>query len=482
MTQPANVLFITCDQLRKDALGCYGNPVVQTPNIDALANRGVRFERMFTAYPVCAPNRGAIATGRYPHINGLWGNGVCLPETETTIMQSLRQRGYATYGLGKMHFGPQWQYPPDGGPLIDPGPELAVNPQPSTDQMPWHGFDHVAITEDHRVGPYADYLAKHGYDTWNDVHSFSYPQHSTTCSPFPEEHHQTTWVADRSLEALADHPGDRPFFMWTSFVDPHHPFNPPAPFDTMYDPQDMPLPVWDQRVVERWPKRYRQMHFATEGSHVAIGMHQLPDAEWQRCKAYYYGMVSLIDKQVGRLIDALDTRGMLENTLIIFSADHGELLGDHHLIFKGATYDCVTNMPLIMCGPGIDGHRGQRAGLCNAIDIMPTTLDLVGWPMPKGVQGQSIVPMVRDEACRIRDAELIWNNDLIRSIRTEDHLLTWHGPGAQGELYDLHADPHCLNNLWDQPSATALQRQLADQLLALIAANVDPLPERVGPC
>ena len=165
MSNLPNILFITADQLRADALGCYGNEVIDTRNIDALAARGVRFTRMFAAYPVCAPNRGSMATGRYPTIHGLRANGMRLPQSELTLMEVLRRNGYRTYGAGKMHFGPQWQFPADGSPIKDPDPSTAFNPQPEPGEFPWYGFDAAMLTEDHRTGPYADYLAEHGLST-----------------------------------------------------------------------------------------------------------------------------------------------------------------------------------------------------------------------------------------------------------------------------------------------------------------------------
>ena len=479
---PQNILLITCDQLRKDALGCYGNTIVHTPNIDSIAANGIRYERTFTAYPVCAPNRGSLATGRYPSIHGLRNNGIILPGEELTLMEVLHQRGYATYGVGKMHFGPQWQFPPDGSPLKDPKPAWAVNPQPDTWELPWYGFDDVQITEDHRVGPYADYLAKYDLDVWSDPHSFTYPQHICVRSAYPQEHHQTAWIGDRSLDYLDQHPSDQPFFMWTSFVHPHHPFNPPAPYDTMYDPEDMPLPRWLEGEADLWPESYQFKHYRTTGSHEAIGMHEIPDTEWQRVKAFYYGMITFIDVQVGRLIDALDARGMLENTLIVFTSDHGEMLGDHHLVFKGTTYDEVTNVPLIISSSDHIAVGEVRETLSNTIDIMPTLLDCAGIPIPVSVQGKSLVPSMRDTHHNLRDAVLIENAGVRRSVRTADGLLTWHGEGKRGELYDLNTDPYCQQNLWDNPSAEQLQHQLTHKLIQLMAENVDPLPPRVGAC
>jgi arylsulfatase A-like enzyme len=471
------------DQMRRDALGCYGNPAIQTPNLDALAQGGVRFEQMYAAYPVCAPNRASIITGRYPTVNRMRANGMRLPRSERTLMQVLRGAGYGTYGTGKMHFGPQWEFPADGSPIQDPDPATAISPQPGDDEYPWYGFERVALTEDHRMGPYGDYLAAHGFNVWDELHSASYPQHATVCSPFPEEHHQTTWITDRALDCLGDHPAERPFFLWVSYVHPHHPFNPPAPYDTMYRAADMPLPVWDEAEVEGWPEAYRRKFFARQGGHEAVGMCDLQDEDWQRIKAYYYGMISLIDKNVGRLIDALRERGQLENTIVVFTTDHGENLGDHRLLFKGTTYDCVTGVPFILSWPGCP-HEGQvRDLLCSSIDIMPTVLDLVGVPHPEPspMQGVSLVPALEGKEAAVRDALLIENGGLRRSVRTRESLLTWHGPGRRGELYDLTDDPNCFRNLWGRSAAADLQSRLVDTLVRLMAENVDPLPAREGP-
>jgi arylsulfatase A-like enzyme len=475
--------MIMADQLRKDALGCYGNCVVHTPHIDALAKGGVCFERMFAAYPVCAPNRASIVTGRYPSVHRLRTNGMRLPNSELTLMNVLREAGYNTYGAGKMHFGPQWQFPADGSPIMDPDPAMAIDPQPDENAFPWYGFDQVALTEDHRTGPYGRYLAEHGYNVWDELHSASYPQHATVRSPFPEEHHQTTWITDRAIDYLAQHPSDRPFFLWVSYVHPHHPFNPPAPYDTMYHAQDMPLPVWDEGEVARWPDAYRKKFEATQGGHEAIGMCNLEDEAWQRIKAYYYGMISLIDKNVGRLLDALQDRGQLDNTLIVFTADHGENLGDHRLLFKGTTYDCVTNVPFIVFGPDVPCTGAASNVLASSIDIMPTLLDLARLqpPDPSPMQGLSLLSALSGEENSVRDALLIENGGVRRSVRTVDALLTWHGEGRRGELYDLAADPDQLCNLWDAPQAAERQAQLLDTLIRLMAENVDPLPVREGP-
>jgi arylsulfatase len=483
MPNHPNILLITTDQHRKDALGCYGNAVIRTPNIDAIAGRGVRFTNMFTAYPVCAPNRASIVTGRFPTVHRLRQNGMRLPQTEWTLMQALRDIGYRTYGAGKMHFGPQWEFPADGSPINDPDPATAIDPQPKGDEFPWYGFEEVKLTEDHRMGPYGQYLADHGYNVWEELHSASYPQSATEPSRFPEEHHQTTWITDRSIEFLDDHPQTDPFFLWVSYVHPHHPFNPPAPYDEMYAPEDMPLPISDETEVDRWPEAYKDKYNALGTGHESVGLSRFADDDWRRIKSYYYGMISQIDNNIGRILENLSAREMLRNTIVVFTSDHGEMLGDHHLLFKGTTYDCVTNVPFVVAGPGVPDSGDSRGILASSIDIMPTLLELVQVSEldPSPIQGASLVPAFSDNEYRLRDAVLIENSDVRRSIRTASELLTWHGETSRGELYNLAVDPECLQNLWDDPKASEMQLALLNRLIGLMAMNVDPLPAQEGP-
>lgn len=477
-----NILFITCDQLRADALGCYGNPVIRTPHTDALAGAGTRFEQMHVASPVCAPNRGSLATGRWPSVHGLRANGCMLPTTELTLMECLRQAGYATFGAGKMHFKPQWSHAPGDIEALMRGADRgigAVNPQPRPEEFPFYGFEHGAFTEDNREGPYADYLRGHGLDPWADPHSFTYPQHTTVRSAWPEAHHQTTWVADRSIEFLERCDAGRPFFLWTSFVHPHHPFNPPAPYDTMYAPGDMPPPLWDPEESKSWPERLREKYFARTGSHEAIGMCDLTDDDFRRVKAYYYGMISLIDKQVGRLMETLHRRDVLESTLVVFTSDHGELLGDHHLLFKGSHHDCVTRVPFVIRSPG--GSAPQTcATLCQSTDVMPTLLELCDLRPPDSVQGKSLVPALRQPAFALHGDIYIESGDELRTLRTPTARLTWHGAGIRGELYDLTRDPHEFRNLWDEPGAAPLRMEMLGRLLDRMVRNVDPLPRKTA--
>jgi arylsulfatase len=212
-------------------------------------------------------------------------------------------------------------------------------------------------------------------------------------------------------------------------------------------------------------------------------MCRLQDEDWRRIRATYYGMISLIDRNIGRLIEAMRDRGQLEDTVVLFTADHGDNWGDNHLLFKGTTHDCVTAMPFILSWPGHVLPAEVRDLLASSIDIMPTLLELVGVasPRPSLLQGTSLVPALTDEGYCVGDAVLTESAALRRRGRTRDALLTWHGPRRRGELGDLSTNPHCLYNLWGRPEAAVRQSGLLHLPIQLMAESVDPLPVQDGP-
>lgn len=478
-----NVIMISCDQLRKDALGCYDNPVIKTPNIDKLSQMGAKCEQMYVACPVCAPNRAAISTGRFPSINGVPENACVLPHDEITLMEVLRRAGYNTYGVGKMHFEPQWTFEVGDYKSANnyKGGYGGSNPQPKPWKFPYHGFEKGCFSEDNRVGPYEEYLKEHGLSAWDDPHSFTYGQYVTVASSWPEEHHQTTWVANKAIEYIEGQPKDNPFFMWVSFIHPHSPFNPPKPYDTMYNPEDMPLSVSCENEFKEWPELYSNMLHSKEADNLKA-MCDFTGDDWKRIKAYYYGMISLIDKQVGKLIQQLKKNNIFENTIIIFTSDHGEMMGNHGLLLKNTQYDCVTNVPFIIsnCEKIKPGHVWD--GLCQSTDIMPTILDLLNIRLPEGVQGKSIMSALNNSNTTIYNNVLIENSKGIRTVRTLKARLSWHGKGKKGELYNLVNDPHCFDNLWDKPQSSGLQREMMELLIERLICNIDPLMKRRALC
>ncbi|NJL73397.1 MAG: sulfatase-like hydrolase/transferase, partial [Candidatus Competibacteraceae bacterium] len=207
--------------------------------------------------------------------------------------------------------------------------------------------------------PYADYLTAHGLDPWADLHNFSYGQHLVGPSNFPAEHHQTTWVADRTIDFLEELDPVQSFFVWNSFIHPHHPFNPPAPWHEMYDSAEVPSTVGGSEAeIERWPESYRKKQTARVGSHEAIGMDGFTELQWREIRATYYGMVSFIDAQVQRIMQTLQRLNRLQNTTIVFTSDHGEMLGDHRYCSRYALRLCHSRTIARLPGGGRLPTRG----------------------------------------------------------------------------------------------------------------------------
>lgn len=479
-----NILLITTDQHRLDSIGCYGNPDIRTPHLDSIASEGFRVDNMFVAAPVCAPNRASLVTGRMPSVHGVRVNGIPLPKKELTLMEYLRRNNYQTFAAGKMHFGPQWHFPPEGQTMVDPDPNLGIDPQPSEDSFPWYGLEQARLTEDHRIGPYGDYLKSHGFDVLTENHSANYPQSSLTPSPFPRQLHQSAWITDEALSFLENRENERPFFLWASYVHPHHPFNPPRPYDTLYNPSEMPLPKQNPHEYGQWPEAYIIKREAHGDGHEAVGMSKFTSRNWQEIKANYYGMISDIDDHLGRLFQELKMKGLWDDTVVLFTSDHGELLGDHGLLFKGAFWDCITRVPCIVkpaLSSPVEGGP-DRFGFSSTLDIFPTLLHLanIDSPRPNPIQGRSLfsnscgLPRQRRSFVLIEDGER-------RALRTEEALFVWHGRGLRGELYNLKEDPQCFQNHWDNPDYTEIRHQLYDTLLDAIAKNYDPLCKKEGP-
>ncbi|MBC2603973.1 sulfatase family protein [Puniceicoccus vermicola] len=479
-----NILFITCDQLRKDALGCYGNELIKTPNIDSIANAGIKFENTFVTSPACAPSRGSMLTGRMPSVHGLRINGVSLPKEEVSFIEVLRNAGYQTAGVGKMHFNPQWNFPPDNVDdlVTKPDTTKAISPQPQPWEFPFYGMDHCMLVEDHNAGPYGEYLLQHGFDPWKDPHSFTYPQSYCGKSSIPLEHSKSNWITDRALEFLDQTADESPFFVWISYVHPHHPFVAPESYDTMYEAEDMPLPVMSKAEREQWPFGYDRKWRAEEGSHESVGLHKFDECDWQRIKAHYYGMISHIDDQIGRILDRLRADGEFENTYIFFLADHGELLGDHGLLFKGAHYESVLNIPLLIQGPGISDSSESDSYL-SMMDISATLLGFVDLPLPDGMMGCDLSdPISGDRPIPSRERVLVEDPFGPRTLLTPEYRITWHGYGEKGELYDRKADPENFVNLWSDASSADLKSEALDALVHELVLTVDPLPHRTTLC
>ena len=459
-----NVLLVMTDQHRWDALGCYGNPAIRTPHIDSLAATGTRFTECWAQHPVCMPSRASIFTGRYPHVHGVRSNGVPLPRDEVTLAQVFAENGYRTGGAGKFHFIPHYPY-------RSPLPTMETHPGP------YYGFQEFHLGEDGRSGEHWQWIKQHHpeYD--------GKPDHE-----IPPEIHNSSWTASHTIEFIRGSASRRqPFFAFCSFVDPHHSYNPPAPYNTMYKEADMPAPFLKEGEHDGKPD-FIQQRLAGERANMRRVAYN---------RAQYYGEVSLIDDSVGRVLKALDESGLRDNTLIVFMTDHGDLLGDHYLYTKGPLhYRGCANLPLIVNWPGRVKSGKVAGGLMQSIDLFPTISELAGLPRAPGVQGRSQDPVLTTDSQDTGYSSVLiesliagedspgleapWSYPDVCTLKTSRWRMSYYPTEDYGELYDNDADPREYTNLWRQPGLEKVKQDLKDELLTRVVQSRDPLPVRIN--
>jgi choline-sulfatase len=474
-TRP-NILFICTDQQRYDALGCYGNTHIQTPTIDRLAEDGVLFEQCYVQNPVCAPSRASLVTGQYPHSHGLWGNGVALPDHHPLFSKALADDGYTCGMIGKMHlaacFGGRTEERLDDGYSYYKWAHDPTHASPENDYHLWLKEHHGEIYERAFAGGARVRHEPSAFDT------------------IPTEAHYSRWTSERALEFLdQERQDDDPFFLWVNFFDPHHPFVAPQEYLDGYDPEALPGPVGFAGELDTKPEIQRMASEQSYAGH-ARGYTSYEGDEVKRVIAAYYAMVTLIDDEVKRILDRLEALGLADDTLVIFTSDHGEMLGDHQLLLKGPMlYDCAVRVPLIMRWPGRLPAGERRSELVQWIDLTSTFLDVVGMEAMPTAQGTSLLPLARGDAgaesrgwalCEYINSGHPYDPPIyLTMLRTGDHkLIVQHGPPATcrertGELYDMKADPDELTNLWDNPASAETRIALERMLLDVMAATVN---------
>ena len=475
-----NILLITADHMRYDALGCNNNKLVKTTNLDRLAAEGINFNNAFTPAPLCIPARASITTGNYPHKSiGVKTNAsqfvkvssiddlknINLPgqirKTQPRIAPHFKKAGYKTYALGKLHYVPY--YPPGQPRNI-------------------HGFDHAELAEEGRIlkifdpegrksglEDYHDYLHQVGWGGFERGHGVGNNDIHPAPSPLPPEHYVDHWVADRSMEVIKKHMeenNDKPFFMWTSFVKPHSPYDPPRPYDKMYDPRDVPAPYGGPELLSSKSPILKQMR-------KAMGWDMLPPEMTQVIRAYYYGMVTFQDEMIGRLLSFLSKNNLDKDTVILYTSDHGDLLGDFGCFLKANHLNGSVKVPFIIKALGLIPAGKVSNELVGLQDILPTLSALAGVPFNYKVDGLNIVPIINGD-CSGRKAYVAhigssYHKDNKNSNDSKFEVFDGGGYGsncgqtsmvcnrrwkyiyseANGfeELYDLKSDPNELYNL-----------------------------------
>ena len=477
MSDRKNVVVFYTDQQRADSLGCAGNPAARTPNIDALARRGTIYRRHYATNPVCMPSRCAFITGRYPQANGVRDNGIHLPSTELTMPEVFRSAGYRTAAFGKLHF--QTYQPYEGDTSMESIGRWATGELDGW-SGPYYGFEQVHLTSCHgegNGGAYGRWRERNFPDLKlgpeNAHGDVNFPQLGSYKSNMPREAHHSTWVADRAIEFL-DGVDEQPFYIHVSFPDPHAPFTPPAPYHSMFDGANLPAPHVVEGENDAKPKPYRDAMtgnpFPSDGG--ARHFPELAGEALHQATAHTYGMVTLIDDSIGRVLAKLDQKGLLDNTVIVFSSDHGDLLGDHDLLFKGQI-PCrsLLNVPLVIADP--DREPGVVDDACSNVDVMPTLLSRCGIDIPDAVQGV-VLPAPGEPAARDYAFEAGWSKASSEyhhyTIYTNDWRISVFPNLRDGELYDLREDPFEHRNLFQDPAFRARRRDLMEELLFAVGA------------
>jgi len=511
-----NLLVICTDQMRADHMALAGNPAIHTPNLDRLAGQGVYFPRSYVNCPLCMPSRSTMNTGLTPRGHGVRTNGIPLNPNLPTVAGALADAGYRTASVGKIHVT-NYSGRSDVDPASMPAsayPELrdhwksgAIEKGPS----PYCGFEHVELTLGHGGGVGGDYDAwleakQPGanairYDSANYKRS---PLGAENCStfPLPEELHHTAYVAERTIDFLQQQQGaDQPFYLWSSFPDPHHPYEPPAPWDTMYSPDDVVPPVSRDGELDDLAPFFQQIHDGKLQLSGRAAPTKMSEAHRREILAYTYGLVSLLDKYVGRIIDSLDELGLAENTALVFIADHGDLMGDHHLLNKGPFhFEGLLRVPMIWRFPSRFGVQ-QTPALASLLDLPPTLLDLAGVDIPAGPAsheapmqppawpGRSLVPVLEGTQSTVQDSVIIENDEdylglRLRTLVTATHKITTYtghrGAEPYGELFDLENDPGELHNRWNDPEAGELKRELIELLHYRLVETDTAVPRRLS--
>ncbi len=500
MAKRPNILLITSDQHRGDSFG-FENPGIYTPHLDRLARDGTRFSNCITPNPICQPARASILTGLLPLTHGVCDNGIDLPpETaERGFAGQLSRAGYDTAMIGKAHFSTMHTFAPTGTPEC----KTSSAEYPPGWQGPYMGFDHAElVVEGHNNWLPSKPPQGQNYERWyhgdglgeekNALYREARPPLTdavqTWNSALPVAWHNSTWVGNQTVRFLDGHVGsDEPFCVWASFPDPHHPFDAPEPWCRLHDPDAIRLPRHRTLDLDRRPWWHKASHNRPPGpgaEKILGNFLQYPpqtDEQLRAIMANYYGMISLIDHNVGRILTALQVNGMADDTYVIFTADHGEWLGDHGLLFKGPMlYEGLLRVGMIVRGPNVPEGK-IVAEPVSTLDLAPTFLDWAG-AAPEGTfHGESLRPLIETDSAHRDFALCEWDLGLarigvplrLRTVRTKWHKLTIELDSGAGELYDLSKDRDEMENRFDDPDYAGIRTEL----LAMIGTRPDDMRE-----
>jgi uncharacterized sulfatase len=483
---PPNILLVCTDQQRTDTLSCYGSRFTSTPGFDHVARRGTRYERAYCPSAVCTPSRVSMLSGQYTIRHGAWNVGVNTGDDVTFLSHRLAAAGYETRLIGKAHFE-SYTAGSDRSRESVKGYRAGYGGWSG----PYYGFEHVELALGHAVwglsGHYGAFLRKRWSE--NDIDRFERLVPADNSAEFggnaydwdlPTRDHSSTWTADRAIAFLErERRGDTPFFLVVSFEDPHHPHALPRDYDKRVDPAAVPLPAFAAGELDAMPPHYRVAHegalkgsefarrWPMSGQHDGFDYRAVPEEAQRKGRAYYHSMVRLIDDQLVRLWSTLDALDLTDDTLVLVTSDHGELLGDHGLWMKGPFhYEPLARVPLLAMGPGIaQGHVEES--LTSLVDIAPTALCAAGIAFdPTDMDGIDLRSRTRGSGETVLcETILDWQGMICRSVIGRRFKLTWYADRTYGELFDLETDPFETRNLWSDAGHAQVRAELLGTLV-----------------
>ena len=447
-----NLLYIFTDQQRADTMRCYGNEQIQVPAFNALADDSFVFERAYVSQPVCSPSRATMMTGLWPHTARVPACNVPLPVEVPTIAEMLPD-DYSCAYMGKWHLGDE------------------IFAQHGFDT--WVGSENSyrhSYSDPERLSRFSDYyhfLAERGFEP--DAESLGSRVFSRHMEASMEEDlTKATFLGDRAAQYIRDN-RDRPFALCVSYLEPHPPHT--GPLNEFYDPSSLPTgPAFMQKPAANVPLIVRLMAAIYMESE-EYGCDLRTEEGWREVMARYWGNTTLVDRSVANILGALDECGLADDTIVVFTSDHGEQLGDHGILGKTLMYEESVRVPMLLRAPMLDAEPRRIGGNFSHIDLVPTLLDLLGASIPDDLQGVSRVPVLRGESdLADEDVFIEWNGDNghprasigeaeinrsmaepLRTVITADRWKLNLYASGPGELYDLNTDPHELVNLFDRP-------------------------------
>ncbi len=483
MANGNNVLLITTDQQHWNTLGCL-NSEISTPNLDRLVSEGMLCNRAYCPNPTCTPTRASIITGLYPSQHGAWSLGTKLSEDIHVLGDDFCSADYETALVGKAHFQP----------LRETETYRSIEAYPKLQDLnfwrnfngPYYGFKTVRLGRNHadeaHVGQhYAVWMEDNGLSNWRDY--FKPPTGTNTTQKhrweIPEDFHYNNWIAEESCNLLESYQrSESPFFLWASFFDPHPPYLVPQPWDDMYDSANLSIPEVEIGEHEENPPHFKLTQeespdFSSwnESGHGIHGFHSHKREDLAKDIAIYYGMISMLDKYVGKIVRALDDLGLSDNTLLVFTSDHGHLFGQHGMTAKGPFhYEDLLRVPFIARCPSVIPRGESCNSLISLVDLPTTFLNWAEIEVPNSMVGKNQMPVFSKDVDSVRNEVIVENRQEyttvhLKTLVTERFKLTVYFNQSYGELFDLLEDPKELRNLWDCNSCEDLKITLINRLL-----------------